>query len=123
MLQAEQVRKRFGTNDVLKGVDLSVDQHEVVCLIGASGSGKSTLLRCLNVLETIDDGVIIFDGREISDPRVDVNEVRRDIGMVDPRPSRRAQQSEDETAEHDDRGHCRNESAAQAAPAPEPAAF
>ena len=67
---------------VLADVDLTVDPHDVVCLIGSSGSGKSTLLRCLNLLEDIDDGVIVFDGREISDPRVDRREVRSRIGMV-----------------------------------------
>jgi polar amino acid transport system ATP-binding protein len=67
---------------VLADIDLSIAQHDVVCLIGASGSGKSTLLRCLNLLEPIDDGVITFDGREISDPLVDPRDVRREIGMV-----------------------------------------
>jgi len=67
---------------VLADVDLTVEQHDVVCLIGSSGSGKSTLLRCLNLLEDVDDGVIEFEGREISDPRVDRGEVRRRIGMV-----------------------------------------
>lgn len=67
---------------VLADIDLSVGQHDVVCLIGASGSGKSTLLRCLNLLEPIDDGVIVFDGQEISDPLLDPRRVRREIGMV-----------------------------------------
>jgi polar amino acid transport system ATP-binding protein len=67
---------------VLADIDLTVDKHDVVCLIGSSGSGKSTLLRCLNLLEQIDDGVIRFDGQEISDPRVDPRVVRRRIGMV-----------------------------------------
>ncbi|MDH2412701.1 amino acid ABC transporter ATP-binding protein [Nocardioides sp. CER19] len=67
---------------VLADIDLSIAPHDVVCLIGASGSGKSTLLRCLNLLEPIDDGVITFDGREISDPLVDPRDVRREIGMV-----------------------------------------
>ncbi|WP_370617247.1 amino acid ABC transporter ATP-binding protein [Mumia sp. Pv 4-285] len=82
LLEARGVRKTYGDHDVLKGVDLSVDAHHVVCLIGASGSGKSTLLRCLNLLEVVDDGEIWFDGAEITDPRVDVDEVRRDIGTV-----------------------------------------
>ena len=76
------VSKRFGDNEVLHGIDLSIDLHQVVCLIGASGSGKSTLLRCLNLLEDIDDGVIEFEGREISDPRIDRREVRSRMGMV-----------------------------------------
>ncbi|MDQ3628949.1 MAG: amino acid ABC transporter ATP-binding protein [Actinomycetota bacterium] len=82
LLAAERVRKHFGEHQVLTGVDLSVEAGQVVCLIGASGCGKSTLLRCLNLLETLDDGTIWFDGRDISDPRVNADEVRRDIGMV-----------------------------------------
>lgn len=82
LLEARAVRKTYGSHDVLKGVDLSVAPHRVVCLIGASGSGKSTLLRCLNLLEVVDDGEVWFDGREITDPRVDVDDVRRDIGIV-----------------------------------------
>jgi polar amino acid transport system ATP-binding protein len=82
MLRADAVRKSFGDHEVLKGVSLEVAEGEVVCLIGASGSGKSTLLRCLNLLEQVDDGDIWFDGREITDPRVDVDAVRRDIGIV-----------------------------------------
>jgi polar amino acid transport system ATP-binding protein len=82
LLRLESVRKHFGDNQVLQGIDLAVVEHEVVCLIGASGSGKSTLLRCVNLLETVDDGTIWFGGRDITDPRVDADEVRRDIGMV-----------------------------------------
>jgi len=82
LLRLESVRKQFGDNVVLRDLELSVDSHEVVALIGSSGSGKSTLLRCVNLLETIDDGAVWFDGRDISDPRTDVNEIRRDIGMV-----------------------------------------
>ncbi len=82
LLRAERVRKHFGEHQVLTGVDLAVEAGQVVCLIGSSGSGKSTLLRCLNLLETLDDGTVWFDGRDISDPRVDADEVRRDIGMV-----------------------------------------
>jgi len=82
LLAAEGVRKHFGEHQVLTGVDLAVEAGQVVCLIGSSGSGKSTLLRCLNLLETLDDGTVWFDGRDISDPRVDADEVRRDIGMV-----------------------------------------
>ncbi|CAN5424064.1 amino acid ABC transporter ATP-binding protein [soil metagenome] len=82
LLRLESVRKQFGDNIVLRDLELSVDTHEVVALIGSSGSGKSTLLRCVNLLETFDDGAVWFDGRDISDPRVDVNQVRRDIGMV-----------------------------------------
>ena len=67
---------------MLKGIDLAVEEHEVVCLIGASGSGKSTLLRCVNLLEPIDEGRIVVDGEEITAPGVDVNEVREGIGIV-----------------------------------------
>src|SRR5918911_1532422 len=76
------VTKRFGDNVVLRAVDLAVDEHQVVCLIGASGSGKSTLLRCVNLLERIDEGTIVVDGQTITDGNVDVNELRRKIGIV-----------------------------------------
>jgi polar amino acid transport system ATP-binding protein len=82
VLEVTGLRKSYGGHVVLHDVDLTVEPHDVVCLIGASGSGKSTLLRCLNLLEDIDDGVIRFDGGEISDPRVDVRGVRSRIGMV-----------------------------------------
>jgi polar amino acid transport system ATP-binding protein len=81
-LELENVHKSFGTAEVLKGVSLSVEEHEVVCLIGASGSGKSTLLRCINLLEPIDEGRIAVAGREITAPGVDVNEIRKGIGIV-----------------------------------------
>ena len=82
LLRLDEVRKHFGAHEVLRGVSLDVDEGDVVCLIGASGSGKSTLLRCLNLLEQVDDGDIRFDDREITDPRVDADAVRRDIGIV-----------------------------------------
>jgi polar amino acid transport system ATP-binding protein len=78
----ENVHKSFGHVQVLRGIDLALADHEVVCLIGASGSGKSTLLRCLNLLEPIDAGRIVVEGQEITAPRVDVNRVRRRIGIV-----------------------------------------
>jgi polar amino acid transport system ATP-binding protein len=78
----EGVHKSFGHVEVLRGVDLTLEEHEVVCLIGASGSGKSTLLRCVNLLEPIDAGRIIVEGREITAPGVDVNRIRRRIGIV-----------------------------------------
>jgi polar amino acid transport system ATP-binding protein len=82
LLRLDGVRRHFGANQVLRGFDLDVAEHDVVCLIGASGSGKSTLLRCVNLLDTVDDGTIWFDGRDITDPRVDPDDVRREIGMV-----------------------------------------
>jgi polar amino acid transport system ATP-binding protein len=76
------VRKSFGRVEVLHGVDLTVEEHQVVCLIGASGSGKSTLLRCVNLLEPIDEGRVVLGGDEITAPGVDPNRVRRRIGIV-----------------------------------------
>jgi polar amino acid transport system ATP-binding protein len=81
-VRLENVRKSFGNNQVLRGVDLDVGEHEVVCLIGASGSGKSTLLRCVNLLEPIDAGRIFVGDEEITRRRVDVNAIRRRIGIV-----------------------------------------
>jgi polar amino acid transport system ATP-binding protein len=74
--------KRFGENEVLRQVDLTIDLHNVVCLIGASGSGKSTLLRCLNLLEPVDGGTIVIDGQNVTNGKVDVNALRRRIGIV-----------------------------------------
>jgi polar amino acid transport system ATP-binding protein len=76
------VHKTFGANHVLRGVDLTVEQHQVVCLIGPSGCGKSTLLRCINALETIDGGEIDIDGDRVSGRGVDVNALRADVGIV-----------------------------------------
>jgi polar amino acid transport system ATP-binding protein len=81
-LRIDDLHKSFGKTEVLKGIDLVLDSHEVVCLIGASGSGKSTLLRCVNLLEPIDSGRIEFLGDEITAPGVDVNGVRQQIGIV-----------------------------------------
>jgi len=78
----EGVRKSFGEHEVLHGIDLTVGEHEVVCVIGASGSGKSTLLRCVNLLEPIDEGRIFVAGEEVTAPGVDANRVRRGIGIV-----------------------------------------
>ena len=78
----EGLHKSFGPLQVLRGVDLEVADHEVICLIGASGSGKSTLLRCVNLLEPIDGGRIVVEGEEITAPGVDVNAIRRHIGIV-----------------------------------------
>lgn len=82
LLQATDLWKSFGDQEVLRGVSLALETHEVVALIGASGSGKSTLLRCLGLLEPIDDGQIFLDGADISDPRVDGNRVRARFGAV-----------------------------------------
>ncbi|WTY84176.1 amino acid ABC transporter ATP-binding protein [Micromonospora sp. NBC_01405] len=82
MLRCRGLRKTYGGHVVLDGLDLTVDEHRVVALIGASGSGKSTLLRCVNLLETLDDGTIELDGEDVSDPRVDPDRVRRRVGMV-----------------------------------------
>jgi polar amino acid transport system ATP-binding protein len=81
-LVIQGVRKSFGPSEVLGGIDLTVAEHEVVCLIGASGSGKSTLLRCVNLIEPIDAGRILLDGAEITAPGVDANRIRRRIGIV-----------------------------------------
>jgi polar amino acid transport system ATP-binding protein len=81
-LVCRDVHKSFGKLEVLKGIELSVDEHEVICLIGASGSGKSTLLRCINLLERINSGSIQVAGQEITAANVDVNQVRRGIGIV-----------------------------------------
>ncbi|MEW6059286.1 MAG: amino acid ABC transporter ATP-binding protein [Actinomycetota bacterium] len=81
-LRIEGVHKSFGKLEVLKGIDLSVSEHEVICLIGASGSGKSTLLRCVDLLEPIDKGRIVIHGEEVTSHGVDVNRVRRHIGIV-----------------------------------------
>jgi len=81
-IRLEGVRKSFDKLEVLRGIDLIVEEHEVICLIGASGSGKSTLLRCVNLLEPIDAGRIVVAGVDITAPGVDVNAIRTRIGIV-----------------------------------------
>jgi len=81
-IEIHELRKSFGDNEVLRGVDLTVPLGEVVCIIGASGSGKSTLLRCVNRLEEPTSGRVLIEGVDITDPDVDVDAVRRRIGMV-----------------------------------------
>jgi polar amino acid transport system ATP-binding protein len=81
-LLLEGVRKSFGRLEVLRGIDLSLAEHEVVCLIGASGSGKSTLLRCVNGLEPVDRGRIVAGGVEVTAARADLDRIRRSIGIV-----------------------------------------
>lgn len=81
-LEIDDVHKSYGHTEVLKGVSLDVERHEVVCLIGASGSGKSTLLRCVNALEGISSGEIRIDGDTVTGAGVDLNALRRDVGIV-----------------------------------------
>ncbi|MFL5721587.1 MAG: ATP-binding cassette domain-containing protein, partial [Chloroflexota bacterium] len=78
-VRLENVHKSFGSNEVLRGIDLELEEHEVVCLIGSSGSGKSTLLRCVNLLEEPSAGQILIEGEDITDPEADVDDVRRRI--------------------------------------------
>jgi polar amino acid transport system ATP-binding protein len=82
VLELREVTKAFGEREVLRGIDLTVREHEAVALIGASGSGKSTLLRCVDLLEEIDDGDVFLDGEAITDPAVDPVAVRRRLGLV-----------------------------------------
>ena len=82
MIDVIDLKKSFGTNEVLKGIDLTVNKGDIVCILGPSGSGKSTLLRCLNCMEDPTSGSIIFNGVDIADMRVDINIHRRHMGMV-----------------------------------------
>ncbi len=82
MIDVIDLRKSFGDTEVLKGINMTIDQGDMVVIIGPSGSGKSTFLRCLNCLEDPTGGQIIFRGTDITDPKVDINEVRRHMGMV-----------------------------------------
>lgn len=81
-INVTNLKKSFGSNEVLKGIDLEVAEGEVVCIIGPSGSGKSTLLRCLNKLEEVTDGHVLIDGQDITEKTTDINKVREEIGMV-----------------------------------------
>ena len=81
-ISVRELKKSFGSNEVLKGINAEVAEGEVVCVIGPSGSGKSTFLRCLNKLDDITAGHVTVDGFDVTDPKVDINEVRRHIGMV-----------------------------------------
>ncbi len=81
-VKAEGLKKSFGDNEVLKGIDIEILEGEVVCVIGPSGSGKSTFLRCLNQLEEITGGKVIIDDFDITDKKTDINKVRENIGMV-----------------------------------------
>ena len=82
LLEINQIAKRFGPHEVLRGLNLSVEEHQVVCLIGPSGCGKSTLLRCINGLEEIQAGEIRLHGDRVTGPGVDLNALRRDVGIV-----------------------------------------
>ncbi len=82
VLDLREVTKAYGEREVLRGIDLTVREHEAVALIGASGSGKSTLLRCIDLLEEIDDGDVFLDGEVITDPAIDPVAVRRRLGLV-----------------------------------------
>ncbi|MEY2414813.1 MAG: polar amino acid transport system ATP-binding protein, partial [Ilumatobacteraceae bacterium] len=81
-LELRDVHKTFGSNPVLRGINLDVNLHQVVCLIGASGSGKSTMLRCINQLETVDSGEIQLGGDRVSGRGIDVDALRREVGIV-----------------------------------------
>lgn len=81
-VQVKDLHKSYGTNEVLQGINLNVAPSEVVCMIGPSGSGKSTFLRCLNRLEVPNGGHVYVDGYDIADPKVNINKVRENIGMV-----------------------------------------
>ena len=81
-VEVKNLKKSFHKNEVLRGIDLTVNEGEVVCIIGPSGSGKSTLLRCLNRLETSTEGTILVDGYDITDKRANINKIRENIGMV-----------------------------------------
>jgi glutamine transport system ATP-binding protein len=82
MIHIEDLHKYYGDLEVLKGIDLHVDQGEVVCIVGPSGSGKSTMLRCINKLEDLTSGKIVVDGFDLSDPKTDINKVRTEATMV-----------------------------------------
>src|SRR3954465_1290725 len=82
VLEVRGVTKAYGEREVLRGIDLTVDEHEAVVLIGASGSGKSTLLRCIDLLDEIDDGDVLLDEEVVTDPAVDPVGVRRRLGIV-----------------------------------------
>lgn len=82
MITVKDLHKSFGDNEVLKGITNKVEEKEVVCVIGASGSGKSTFLRCLNLLEEVTSGHILIDGVDLTDPKVNINQLRSQVGMV-----------------------------------------
>jgi len=82
IITVHDLHKNFGELEVLKGIDCVVEEYEVVCVVGPSGSGKSTFLRCLNLLESITSGSVTINGHELNDPKINLNTVRQDVGMV-----------------------------------------
>ena len=82
MIEIKNINKKFGNNHVLNNVSTTINKGEKVVIIGPSGSGKSTLLRCMNMLESPDNGSIIFEGQHIDDKKCDINKVRQKMGMV-----------------------------------------
>ncbi|UOE94617.1 amino acid ABC transporter ATP-binding protein [Alkalihalobacillus sp. LMS39] len=82
MIKVTNLKKRFGDTEVLKGITTTIEEKEVVCVIGPSGSGKSTFLRCLNLLEDISSGAVEIDGSDLTDPKTNINAVRSRVGMV-----------------------------------------
>ena len=82
MIEIENLHKKFGKNHVLKGIDLQIDQGEVVVILGSSGGGKSTLLRCINLTEVPTSGRVLVNGIDMTDPHTNLNQARADIGMV-----------------------------------------
>lgn len=82
MISVRNLHKSFGDLHVLRGIDYEIKEKEVICVIGPSGSGKSTFLRCMNLLEDITEGEVVIDGVKINDPKTDINDIRREVGMV-----------------------------------------
>ncbi len=82
MIKTRKLHKKFGSNHVLRGIDLEVESSEVLVIIGPSGSGKSTFLRCLNGLEAVTKGQIVIEDIDITDPKVNINKIRQKVGMV-----------------------------------------
>lgn len=82
IIQVKNLKKSFGKLEVLKDINVEIKEKEVVCVVGPSGSGKSTFLRCLNRLEDITDGHVIINGQDITDPKLNINKVRQEVGMV-----------------------------------------
>ncbi|MDY0404906.1 amino acid ABC transporter ATP-binding protein [Virgibacillus sp. 179-BFC.A HS] len=82
MIKIEGLHKSFGELEVLKGIDYEINEKEIICVIGPSGSGKSTFLRCINMLEEITAGSVFIDGVKVNDPKTNINDIRKDVGMV-----------------------------------------